>query len=273
MLTIVMRSHPKTGAPVMRRCVLVSAQAAVLALLLLPVRSTHAQTTSLKLSSGSAVQGGSASLSLSLNALAGSAPSSLQWTLSYMTSDIASLTFTTGPALTAAGKWLNCRSGSGSARCLATSMDANPINSGVVAVITVKLAPITSAPTVLLSIGDVAGALAGGTPLTVSGTGGGISILPTVSSVQCSPSRILSRATSTCTVTLSAGKATGSSTVTLAADDRALAVPAAVSVAAGASSAIFRVKARSVTNSRSFTITASLNGVSATASLDVRARK
>lgn len=268
-----MRTHPKRVTPVATHRGLADAHAVVLALFLFPVGSTYAQTTSLDLSHGSAVQGGSVSLTLALRTSAGHAPASLQWTLSYSTSDIASLSITAGPALTAAGKWLNCRSNAGLARCLATSMDASPIEGGVIAVVTVTLAPTASGSTVLVSIGDAAGAMAGGTLLTVSGSSGIISVLPTVSSVQCSPSRILSRGTSTCTVTLSAANPAGSSTVTLAADDQALTVPASVAVAAGRSAVTFRAKAHSVASSRSFTITASLNGRSATSLLEVRAKK
>src|ERR1700733_5490188 len=70
------------------------------------------QTPSLSLASGSAVQGSSVSLNLSLSG-ATNAPASLQWTLSYPTAAIASLSTTAGSALTAAGDTLSCNSGSG----------------------------------------------------------------------------------------------------------------------------------------------------------------
>jgi uncharacterized protein (TIGR03437 family) len=148
--------------------------------------SAYAQGPSLSLASGSAPIGGSVSLNLSLNAGA-SSPAALQWTLSYVPSGISSLSMVAGPALTAAGKTLNCNSSSGSVICLATGMNANTITSGVVAVVTATVAA-TSSSLDSISIGNVLGSLPDGTSLSVSGTGGTISVtqpnpLPTISSL------------------------------------------------------------------------------------------
>src|SRR5688572_12808673 len=99
-----------------------------------------AQGTSLSLASGSGTQGGSVALNLSMTA-SGNAPSGVQWKLSYPTSDVSSLSTAAGPALTAAGKAVNCSAASGSITCLASGMNANPIGNGVVAVVTVNLTP------------------------------------------------------------------------------------------------------------------------------------
>src|SRR5258707_221803 len=94
--------------------------------------SAYAQP-SLSLNSGSAVQGTAVSLNLSLNA-GTSSPAGLQWTFSYSATDISSLTMAAGPALTAAGKTLNCNAITGSVMCLASGVNTNTISSGVVAV-------------------------------------------------------------------------------------------------------------------------------------------
>jgi uncharacterized protein (TIGR03437 family) len=103
----------------------------------------------------------------------------------------------------------------------------------------------------------------------ISSSGGGS--LPTVSSVQCSPTSISSGGSSKCTVSLSAAAPSGGSTVALSDNSTALTIPSSVTVAAGASSATFTATAGSVTTTQSATITASLNGKSATASITISA--
>src|SRR6516165_4626694 len=77
----------------------------------------YGQSPVLSLASGSAVKGGSVSLNLSLNAGA-NAPAGLQWTISYTPTDITSLSAIAGPALTTAGKMLNCVTSVGAITCL-----------------------------------------------------------------------------------------------------------------------------------------------------------
>src|ERR1035438_5573896 len=76
------------------------------------------QTSSLSLSSGSAVEGGSVSLNLSLSA-SGGAPAGLQWTLSFVPTDATSVVVAAGAALSGASKTLTCNSVSGSVTCMA----------------------------------------------------------------------------------------------------------------------------------------------------------
>ena len=85
--------------------------------------------TSLSLASGTAVQGGSVSLNLSLCA---STASALQWTLSYSAANVASVSVAAGPALTAAGKTIQCSTGVGSLVCLASGMNSTVIGNGTV---------------------------------------------------------------------------------------------------------------------------------------------
>ena len=128
-----------------------------LSAVLLMTSSAQSQTASLSLRSGSASRGGSVALNLGLSA-SGAGPGSLQWTLSYPTSDVVSLSTTVGAALTAAGKSLNCSPKSGSVTCVASGINGNGIANGVVAVVTVTLSP-TSSSLVSLPVTNVMGAL------------------------------------------------------------------------------------------------------------------
>ena len=230
--------------------------------------SAYAQGPSLSLASGSAVKGGTLSLNLSLNAAA-NAPAGLQWTISYAPADITSLSAVAGPALTAAGEALNCISGGGSLTCLATGMTDSTISSGVVAVVTATLSSASTDTLDALTMTYAMGTLPDGTYIGVSGTGGTISVLPTVSALQCVPATLTSGQGSTCTVTLSLAAPTGGSSVAVSDNNTALTVPTSVTVAAGSTTANFTATAGTVASNQSVTVTASLNGASATSPVTV----
>ena len=92
---------------------------------------------------------------------------------------------------------------------------------------------------------------------------------PAISALQCSPTTILSGATTSCTVTLSQAASSGGSVVSLTSNSAALTVPVSVTLPAGSTSASFIGTAKSVTTNQSATVTASLNGTSASASLTI----
>ena len=92
----------------------------------------------------------------------------------------------------------------------------------------------------------------------------------TVSALQCSPASVTSGVTSTCTVTLSKAAPTGGSSVAVSDNSTALTVPSSMTVAAGATTANFTATAGTVTANQAVTVTASLNGTSATASVTVQ---
>ena len=88
-----------------------------------------------------------------------------------------------------------------------------------------------------------------------------------VSGLACSPIRIESNTSSTCTVTLNQTAPTGGLIVTVAGNYRALSVPSSVTVPAGATTSSFRAKAGPFETSETVAITASLDGSFAVASL------
>ncbi len=91
---------------------------------------------------------------------------------------------------------------------------------------------------------------------------------PQLSSVACTPSAMGSNASSTCTVTLNKTADTAA-TISLASSSGQLAVPGGVSIAAGQSSATFTATAGAVRGSQNITVTATLDGVSQQATINL----
>src|SRR5581483_6057507 len=103
----------------------------VFAIVLFATNTVYGQNTSFSLASGSTTQGGTVALSLSLSSSAPVPPSALQWTLTYATSDVLSISAAAGPVLTAAGKTITGQAGSGTLSCLASGMNGSTIANGV----------------------------------------------------------------------------------------------------------------------------------------------
>src|SRR5262249_46852537 len=181
--------------------------------------------------------------------------------------DLLSLTAVAGPALTAAGKTLQCNSASGSVRCMASGSNNTTIGNGVVAIVTANLT-LTSGLSISVPITNVMGALPDGTWTAMNGVGGGITLSAVVSSLSCSPNSVASGATSNCTVTLSSAAGLLGASVGLSSNNAALTVPTSVTVASGATTANFTATAGTVASNQSVTLTATLNG-SATTSVTV----
>ena len=223
---------------------------------------------SLSLASGSTVQGGTVSLNLNLSA-GTSAPSGVQWTLSYSPTDIVSVSLAAGPALTAVSKTLNCASKTGSVTCLASGSNASTIASGVLAVVTATVSSSSTDTLDTLAMSNAVAVAGDGSFDAITATGGSIAVGDTVSALNCQPATVTSGASSTCTVTVSVAAPSGGLTVALSSNNKALTVPASVAVAAGSTTATFAATAGTVTANQSVTVTASLNGTSATAAVTV----
>ncbi len=97
-----------------------------------------------------------------------------------------------------------------------------------------------------------------------------VSAPATPTALTCGPSTLGPNATSTCTVSLNNAAPAGGSSVTLASNNSALGVPTSVTVAAGASSGTFTAKTGTlISANQSATITAKLNGVSQSATVNL----
>ncbi len=223
------------------------------------------------MSSGTVPPGGSTSLSLSLTSQAGSQPAGLQFTLVYSPTDIVSLTASIGTAATAAGKSLSCAGSPGSYTCLLTGvsaagLNANPIQNGVVVVVTATLSPSTNTTSIVITNALGATPSGGSDPLTA--TGGTITtLLPmAVTSLSCNPGTVAPGASSTCTVSLNE-TAYANAIVALSDNNALLTIPASVTVPIGASSANFIATAGAFTTSQSASVSATLNGALQTTTL------
>ena len=151
-------------------------RSSLLALLLAVVPGVAFGQGTLALSSGSATQGGSVALNLTLTSAAGSSLVGVQWTLTYAAGNIASIAVVAGSSATAAGKTITCFSSSGSYACLLSGMNDTVIQNGVVAVLSVTMT--SSAVTTQINLTNPSGAAAAGSPVSITGTGGTVT-LPT----------------------------------------------------------------------------------------------
>jgi hypothetical protein len=92
-----------------------------------------------------------------------------------------------------------------------------------------------------------------------------------LSSLSCSQSAMTGSGTDTCTVTLSGAAASGGVSVSLSSNSSSVSLPAAVTIAAGASSAAFPATVAAVSSSQTGTLTASAGGVTQTFALNLNA--
>ena len=215
-----------------------------------------------KLSLSSATTSQSASLNLTL-ASSGVAVSGLQWTLQFPQGSVASISATAGAALTAAGKLLSCTAGSGSYACVAYGLNQTTISDGVVAVVSV-----TVTQNVAISVNNTVASSPTGTAVTMTEVGGSVTVpvaAPQLSSLACSPTRLLGSTASNCTVTLSAPTPQASS-ITLSSSSAAVIVPSSITVPANSTSGQFAAVSGGG-SSGTANLTATLNGTSKTAPL------
>jgi trimeric autotransporter adhesin len=229
-----------------------------------------AQVSSLSLSSATSNPGGTVALSLSFSASVTS-PAGLEWTLAYPSGQISAMSVLAGPVATAAGKTIYCASATGLVTCLlAGPTNANTMASGVAATVLLTLAP--TAGTTAITIINPIGVDAIGNGLTVSAVTNAIVIVPTISSLACSPANLNPSAVASCTATLNSAAPAGGSAVTLASNNASVTVPASVTVAAGATTATFSATAAaSIASNQSATVTATLGSSSQTAAISLLA--
>jgi hypothetical protein len=113
------------------------------------VNLVNAQTC-MVLSPPTIAANGTVSLDLSLYSARGKEPAAVQWTFQYPASIIQTLTVGDGPALTSAGKTAMCFGDSAAYNCLAVGTNTKTIGNGIIAQLTVVLAPgFTTAPIVV----------------------------------------------------------------------------------------------------------------------------
>jgi hypothetical protein len=243
----------------------------LLAVLFLFGFRSWSQTSSLSLASASTVANGSVSLELTLTA--SPSPAGIQWTFVYAPGDIVSFNIEPGPALRAADKTMSCSAANGSLTCLAVGMNSTTIANDIVAVVTATLAASTSSASVPIAVSTTIGVLPDGTATGVAGFDSALAVQDwqpppiTPSSLVCTPSAVITPDNSTCTLTLTGVAPPEGFTVVLSNDSAAVVIPSSVAVSPGTNSITFTATAGSVTFSQTVTLSASLNGASASTSL------
>jgi hypothetical protein len=114
---------------------------------MLLVSSVLNAQSSLALSSGAGPVGSPIPLALTLSFTAGSQPAGMQWTFSYPAASVTGFAVTAASLLTTAGKTLSCAGTSAAYTCIATGLNTNLIPAGIVANVSVTLAPAATSAT------------------------------------------------------------------------------------------------------------------------------
>ncbi len=138
-----------------------------------------AQSPSLSVSGATGVPGATVTLDVSLNP-GGTLPASVQWDLTYSTSDLSLVTGTydaIGTAGSGAGKSVDCNSiSAGDVRCIVSGININAIGSGVLATLTFTIAPGTTDTSTTVSLVSPEASDESANALAVTGGGATVTI-------------------------------------------------------------------------------------------------
>ena len=231
------------------------------------VASATIQTPSLSLSGASGAPGATVTLNVSLDPATISTLSSVQWDLTYSSTDLSLVTGTydgTGAAASGAGKLADCNSiSAGDVRCVISGLNTTVIGNGVLATLTFQIAPGTTDTATLVSVASAVASDTNANPLNITNGGSATVTInqPLVSTFSCSPSTVTPHEPSTCTISLGSAAAS-TTTIDLFSSVTQATVPASVNIAAGLSSATFTVNTTAVVSNTSAEITETLDSVS-----------
>jgi hypothetical protein len=106
---------------------------------------------------------------------------------------------------------------------------------------------------------------------TPVGASSGGTTLPTISSLQCSPTALGSGGSTACTLAISQPAPSGGTVAALSSSNASLTVPAAVTIPANATSAVFTAAAGAVSTNQSVTVTAAISGSSRSTTVNLTA--
>jgi uncharacterized protein (TIGR03437 family) len=219
-------------------------QSAVLFLFLSSIG--FSQDAVLNLASASGAPGSSISLDLTL-ASSRDAVASAQWTLNYWPVDVAAVSVVAGPVATSSGKSLYCAGSGGAVKCILAGMNSSVLGDGVVARVTVQLAPATAAAVSTIGVTGALGGSQDGAAVPIEGRAAVVTI-PQAShlhGVACTPSNVVTPGVVACTLTLSA-PAAADMVFLLSSSNPKLSMPVSVSVPAGGKAANFNITASAV---------------------------
>lgn len=247
----------------------------VLLALMIVTTPSFAQQTTISLGSGSTTPGGSASVNLSLTTATGAQAAALQWTMTYPQNDIVSVAVAPSNASTAAGKNVTCNSSAGRTSCILFGTNTTALSSGVVATATFNVAAGTLDTLAPIQVTAPMASDPNGIGVALSAANGAITIAqpqpPALSSISCTPVTVNAPGSAACTVILGGAALLGGSNIALASNNSNITVPASVTVSQGQTSASFAATVGSITANQTAVVTASLNGSSATFTLNAAA--
>lgn len=126
--------------------------------------------STIALGSGSAAEGTSATLVLTLSG--NETPASLQFKLTFRPVDFTLVEVAAGPAAKAAGKSVDCRVSRGSVTCLIWGMNSSALNNGIVAVVKATLSRESSQAARAIAVEETSGSTHDGMALKIAGAGG-----------------------------------------------------------------------------------------------------
>jgi uncharacterized protein (TIGR03437 family) len=220
------------------------------------------QDAVLSLASASGAPGSSISLDLTLTS-SQSSIASAQWTLNYWPVDVAAVSVVAGPSAASAGKSLYCAGGAGAIKCILAGLTIGVLGDGVVARVTVKLAPATPDAVSTIGVTGTLGASPEGETVLLQGHAAVITIPQPahLNGIACTPPNVVTPGVTACTLTLSAPAAAGM-VFNLSSANPNISVPASVSVPAGGKGANFNVTASAVNTIALAPVTATLGAQS-----------
>ncbi len=149
-----------------------------------------AQGDTLTLSQGSAGSG-MVSLNVILTSASGQQPAGLQWTVSYSGTDFTAIQVTAGPAAVAAGKSVTCSGTPAAYLCVVLGLNDNTIANGVLAVISLVVAPNTTDTSSMVQLENPVAASTSATSIPITATGISVPITPATGGSGTPPSASL----------------------------------------------------------------------------------
>ena len=236
------------------------------------------QTPSLSLSTASGAPGSAVTLDVGLTSGTSTLPVSIQWDLTYSTSDLNPVTgtfYATGAAASGAEKSVSCSIiSAGDVRCIVSGINTLAIGNGVLATLTFQIAAGTTDTSTPVSMISSEASDANANPLSITDGSAAVTInqpaAPVLSALSCSPASVTPPTSSTCTATLSSSAAS-TTTVGLSSSASAATVPASMNISSGSLSKNFTVSSSSVTTNTTALITATLGSSSEHFSLTLTA--
>lgn len=139
-------------------------------LFLMGVGCVDAQTLTLTPPAGAVRPGDTVTASVSFVSAPSSPAAALQWSLTIPPGEVSAVVWSDGAALTAASKGVTCSERSGRWTCVAAGQNQTPINSGVVATVSMKIGDSSQATAV--NLGPLIAATPAADPLVVTAAGG-----------------------------------------------------------------------------------------------------